>query len=60
MGLCLDAACKLAVVGHSAGKDFKRPAKRRRSHWTRSVGCLLLSRLTPRFTVCLGFSSDHE
>ena len=60
MGLCLEAACKLAVVDRRAGKDFKRLAKHRRSHWTFPVGCLLLSRLTPRFTVCLGFSSDHE
>ena len=60
MGLCLEAAGKLPVVDRRAGKDFKRPAERRRSHWTFPVGCLLLSRLTPRLTVCLGFSSDYE
>ena len=60
MALCLEAAGKLAVVDRRAGKDFKRLAKRRRSHWTFPVGCLRLSRLPPRFTVCLGFSSDHE
>ena len=60
MGLCLEAAGKLAVVDRRAGKDFKRLAKRPRSHWTFPVGCLLLSRLTPRLSVCLGFSPDHE
>jgi hypothetical protein len=36
------------VVEQRAGRDFKLPAKHRRSHWTFTVGCRRLSKLTAR------------
>jgi len=60
MGLCLDAVSELTVAEQRAGKGFKRLAKHRKSHCTFGVGCLRLSKLTPRFKVCLRLSLGHE
>jgi len=59
MDLCLEAAGKLTVMKQRVVKNFKLLAKRRTSHWTFTFGCLRLSKLTPRPTLCLGFCLGH-
>jgi len=60
MGLCLDSASKLVVAEQRVGKDFKLLAKHRKSHCTFTIGCLHLSRLSPRLRVGLGFYLEYE
>ena len=60
MGPCLDAVGELTVAEQRVGKGFKRLAKHRKSHCPFAVGCLRLSKLTPRFKVCLRLSLGHE
>lgn len=60
MDLCLDPASKLVMAEQRVGRDFKLPAKHRKSLCTFTIGCLHLSRLTPRLRMCLGFYLHYE
>lgn len=60
MGLCLEAAGLPAVLEQRAGMEVKGAAEQRKIHWNFTIGCLRLSNLTSRLTVCLRFSLGHE
>ncbi len=60
MGLCLEEACKLAVVERRAGRTSNLLPSSDEVIGPLRLGAFASPGSPRRFTVCLGFSSDHE
>jgi hypothetical protein len=60
MGLCLEEACKLAVVERRAGWGSNLWPRGEEVIGPLRLGAFASPGSSRRFTVCLGLSSDHE